>query len=409
MKFQASAQGLQTIDTARQQKGWTKTAPIWWANAAVSETTLKRFWRGKAIRADNFKAICAAIGITNWESIVDWSATSSPSQDHPYIERPPIEQRCYQEILRPGALIRIKAPPKMGKTWLMNRIFQQATTHGYHTVPLNLLQADTATRQNLDRFLRWFCESISRRLQLDHPVTPVWSSSSSANDNCTDYFERHILSQIQAPLILGLENVDRLFPNPAIATDFLGLLRSWYEDATILAPWQKLRLILVHSTAPYIQLNAHQSPFNVGLPIDLPEFSPAQVQALLQHHHLHYKSADIDQLMQMLGGHPYLLQQAIDTLVNQPTMTLPQLLTIAPTPEGPYRHHLRHLRQTLQQNPALTTTLSKVVSAATPIRIDFDQGFQLHSTGLIRWCGNTATPFCQLYRDYFSDRLTDAA
>ncbi|NEO49996.1 MAG: hypothetical protein F6K55_40285, partial [Moorea sp. SIO4A3] len=35
-----------------------------------------------------------------------------------YIERPPVEARCYQEIVKPGALIRIKAPKRMGKTLL---------------------------------------------------------------------------------------------------------------------------------------------------------------------------------------------------------------------------------------------------------------------------------------------------
>ena len=39
-----------------------------------------------------------------------------------YIERPPTELICFEEILQPGALIRIKAPRQMGKTSLMARI-----------------------------------------------------------------------------------------------------------------------------------------------------------------------------------------------------------------------------------------------------------------------------------------------
>lgn len=40
---------------------------------------------------------------------------------HLYVKRG-VEQICYQEILQPGACIRIKAPRKMGKTSLMTRI-----------------------------------------------------------------------------------------------------------------------------------------------------------------------------------------------------------------------------------------------------------------------------------------------
>jgi hypothetical protein len=32
-----------------------------------------------------------------------------------YIERPPVESDAYAELLKPGSLIRIKAPPQMVK------------------------------------------------------------------------------------------------------------------------------------------------------------------------------------------------------------------------------------------------------------------------------------------------------
>jgi hypothetical protein len=36
-----------------------------------------------------------------------------------YIERPPVESDAYAELLKPGSLIRIKAPRHMGKSSLM--------------------------------------------------------------------------------------------------------------------------------------------------------------------------------------------------------------------------------------------------------------------------------------------------
>jgi Effector-associated domain 1/AAA-like domain len=43
-----------------------------------------------------------------------------------YIKRPPIEEKCYKAILQPGSLIRIKAPQRMGKTLLLEKLLDYA-------------------------------------------------------------------------------------------------------------------------------------------------------------------------------------------------------------------------------------------------------------------------------------------
>ncbi|HBL13783.1 MAG TPA: hypothetical protein DD379_20785, partial [Cyanobacteria bacterium UBA11162] len=44
-------------------------------------------------------------------------------------------------------------------------------------------------------------------------------------DNCSAYFQDYLLEQIDCPLVLGLDTVDRLFPHLAMAQDFFGMLR----------------------------------------------------------------------------------------------------------------------------------------------------------------------------------------
>lgn len=70
--LKASSQGLAIVDRARRRKGWTKTrTPAWWNDAYTTQATLKRFWRGIAIQRDNFIAICRAVGIEDWEAIIE--------------------------------------------------------------------------------------------------------------------------------------------------------------------------------------------------------------------------------------------------------------------------------------------------------------------------------------------------
>lgn len=59
-----------------------------------------------------------------------------------YVERPPIEPLAYEEILQPGALIRVKAPRQFGKTSLMVRILAAAQEKGLQGIVLNMQLAD---------------------------------------------------------------------------------------------------------------------------------------------------------------------------------------------------------------------------------------------------------------------------
>ncbi|MDY7016283.1 MAG: AAA-like domain-containing protein, partial [Cyanobacteriota bacterium] len=228
-----------------------------------------------------------------------------------YIERFPIEVDCYEEILKPGSLIRIKAPRQMGKTSLLSRVLHRASQEKYQTVCLNfqLLSADSLS--NLDRFLQGFCAGISFKLNLENQLDRYWTSFLGGLDNCTNYFQRYLLANLNRPLVLGLDEVDQIFQHPTLAADFFGLLRVWHEEGKNAEIWQKLKLVIVHSKEVYIPLNINQSPFNVGLPIELKEFDRDRVTDLTQRHGLSWTEKQIEQLMEMVGGHPYLVRVAL--------------------------------------------------------------------------------------------------
>ena len=87
-----------------------------------------------------------------------------------------------------------------------------------------------------------------------------------SNDNCTVYFEEYLLPEISKPLVIGLDDVDRIFSYPEVVGDFFGMLRNWHERGKISKIWKDLRLIIAHSTECYIPLDLNQSPFNAGIP-----------------------------------------------------------------------------------------------------------------------------------------------
>jgi HEAT repeat protein/DNA-binding Xre family transcriptional regulator len=70
--IRASQKGLTIIDQERIKRGWNKDARAWIDAANISRSTLQRFWKEQPIRQENFLAICKAVGIDNWEEIVDY-------------------------------------------------------------------------------------------------------------------------------------------------------------------------------------------------------------------------------------------------------------------------------------------------------------------------------------------------
>ncbi len=202
-----------------------------------------------------------------------------------------------------------------------------------------------------------------------------------------------------------------MFLHPEIADDFFTLLQSWYEEAAYGESgnplWQNLRLLIVHSTEVYIPLDINKSPFNVGLAIELLPFTSEQVRILAEVYQLKLSEQELNSLMTLIGGHPYLTQQALYHLATQ-CLTIEQFLETSITDEGIYHYHLHRLLQSLEENSFLADAYRLVLNSPNPIEINQLLAFKLHSMGLVILQGNQVTSSCELYQRYFSDRCLNS-
>ena len=324
----------------------------------------------------------------------------APDSDF-YIERNNIESFCYQTINKPGALIRIIAPKLMGKTSLTNRIIANAKNQNYQTVYLDLSSVERRILTDLDKFLPWLCCMVGKQLKLENKLNNYWDSEIlGSNDNCTVYFEEYLLTQVDSPVVLALDNVNKIFGYKEVLDDFFGMLRSWHEKAKISEIWQQLRLVLVHSTEVYVSLDINQSPFNAGVPVELVEFNQQQVEKLAAIHGLNWNETEIKQLIKFVGGHPFLLRLAMYE-VSVKYLNLEKLLQEASTEVGIYSNHLRGYLEILKSCPKLAQDFKFVVNSSEPVELDSIQIYKLHSMGLVQRLDNCVIPSCNLYRDYF--------
>ncbi len=386
------------------QKLWKKLSDV------LGEEVNKNNFKSALERAGERQEKLAATFDDSLSAVASVSELPFPegsvSLDSPfYLERDGVELLCYETIVKPGSLIRIKAPRLMGKTSLMNRILSYAMAYKYSTVYLDFSGVERAILTNLDKFLRWFCFMVGRQLGLENRLDDYWDTDIlGSNDNCTVYFEEYLLAEINSPFVLGLDEVDRIFPYTEVIEDFFGMLRSWHEKGKISQRWQQLRLLMAHSTEVYISLDINQSPFNAGMPVELLEFDQKQVQDLAVLHGLNWHPSQVEKLMAMVGGHPYLVRLAMYQ-VSALKMRLAELLQDAPTEAGIYSNHLRRhldlLQRGLPESQTLQAALQKVVTSSEPVELDSMQIYKLHSMGLVQRQDNHVMPRCNLYREYF--------
>ncbi|HEY9643681.1 MAG TPA: AAA-like domain-containing protein [Coleofasciculaceae cyanobacterium] len=342
--------------------------------------------------------------ILNPLDVPEFPGMPLPLESRFYIPHSEIQALALQEIQHPGSLLRIRAPQRMGKSSFLLRVLHDAEMQGYTLARIDFQQADEAVFSSLERFLRWLCSLLSYQLQLQPPPDEAWDEQVGSKVNCTLYLQRYILQQISGPVVLSLNEVNLLLEHPIIFQEFLPLLRSWHEEARYNELFQKLRLVLVYATESYGFLKLHQSPFNVGLPIELPELSPEQVQRLVEQYpwtgQAEIRSlSGVQALMALVGGHPYLIQLALYHLWRG-NVGLAQLLDQAPTSLSIYHNHLCRCLEKLEADPVLQSAFQQVLGAGeTPLPLVI--AYQLEGMGLVRLTGTGASIRCNLYQQYF--------
>ncbi|HVG19527.1 MAG TPA: AAA-like domain-containing protein [Blastocatellia bacterium] len=308
-----------------------------------------------------------------------------------------------EAIKRQGVTITIKGPRQMGKSSLLIRAIDAAVTAGKRVAFLDFQLIDRTSLTNAELFYRHFCAWLTSELEMEDRVAEYWGMPLGNSLRCTRYVSKYLLKEMGGPLVLAMDEVESVF-DTEFRSDFFGMLRNWHNDRS--RPpfiWKQLDLVLVTSTEPYQLIeNLNQSPFNVGEVIELTDFTAGQVADLNRRHGSPLDPNEVQRLMALLGGHPYLIRRALYLVASQ-RVSAAELFESATADRGPFGDHLRYHLFRLHNKEELIEGLRQVIRKNT---CDDEQiFFRLRGAGLVRSDGRAALPRCQLYADYFREHL----
>ncbi len=323
-----------------------------------------------------------------------------------YVPRP-ADGELRAAITKRDSIVLIKGARQMGKTSLLARGLQFAREQGMRAASTDLQKFNSENFSNLTRLYQAMGESIADQLELNAIPAQGWEERRGPNANFERFLRREVLARLQAPLVWGLDEVDRLFVTP-FGNEVFGLIRSWHNERALdpYGPWANLTIAIAYATEAHLFItDINQSPFNVGTRLTLEDFTPLQIAELNRRYQNPIKSQeDLNRFHRLIGGHPYLVRRGLHELATR-KMPFDAFEEQAARDEAFYGDHLRRMLVLLVKDPALCEVMRGVLnSQPCPTPESFER---LRSAGLvIGHSPDDARPRCRLYAIYLRRHLS---
>lgn len=320
-----------------------------------------------------------------------------------YIERQ-AEKYAIALVRDVGLTLTIIKAGQSGGSSLVNRLLEAARHADKRTVQINFQRHFSHDDfDEAEKFHAQFCNVLTSLLEVEGKVEEFWQRyrNLSIGDRCT-YYLQYLLEQLDGqPLLLAMDEIDRL-ASTRYKSDFFAMLRNWHNDRAIEPDFERLDLVLLTSLEQHQLIDdSHQSPFNVGEVVRLEDFSATEITDLAARYGLSLSTEQIARLMALLGGHPYLTQLAFHHLA-QGNVAVEKLLLHAKQSDSPFAQHLNGLYAKVREAAVLHEGVKKVAGRGEP---DEPTILRLRHAGLVYRQGNKVQFRCRLYEEYFREQF----
>lgn len=326
--------------------------------------------------------------------------------DSPFYIARKTDESFYKALKRRDSVVLVKGARQVGKTSLLARGLESARKFGAVVVLTDLQLPSSEAFASLEKLLLEIGERIAGQLNLKIRPHDTWSGLLSASANFQNYLQSEVLGRISAPLVWGLDEIDRLF-GFEYASEIFGLFRSWHNLRALepSGPWRRVTLAMAYATEAHLFItDLNQSPFNIGTKLTLEDFNYDQVAQLNDCYNSPLKSEpDLLRYMGLVGGHPYLVQRGLYEMTEH-ELSLDAIESVAELDEGIFGDHLRRMWVSLNRDALLVEAVRMVLQGNPGISLT--NFYRLRSAGLLTGDSVEEARFrCHLYKRFLNRHL----
>jgi AAA-like domain/TIR domain len=244
----------------------------------------------------------------------------------------------------------------LGKTSLKNRLSQRVKSFGKTMAILDFDAFTIRQPEDMDDLYRRMWRNLSHELSLSDELLKFQQGEDPTQ---TQKYMQEILNQLNKPLVLVIDHVDRIFKSH-FRSNFFSQLRSLHNGRAESNTLKDLDLIILTNRKSN-ELGEQGSDFNVAHSIELNDFTLEQVKQLNQCWNTNLKESELKKLYELTNGHPFLVQKALYEMVRQPQrFQVEDLWDNSLNSDGPFGEHLEHLWGRISYNSSWLKGLRQI-------------------------------------------------
>ncbi|MGB3640789.1 MAG: AAA-like domain-containing protein [Rivularia sp. (in: cyanobacteria)] len=247
---------------------------------------------------------------------------SLPIDAPSYVQRQ-ADEEFYQK-LQAGKFCYVLNSRQMGKSSLRVQTMQRLQKQGTICAAIDLTGIGNVNQQ------QWYggiVYNLSESCQLEDKFDFDWQEWWQKHQTvlspvqCLDLFiEKVLLAKIQQPIVIFVDEIDKVLSQDFSADDFFGLIRFFQNQRVDNPIFQRLTFALLGVATPgdLIQ-NKTQTPFNIGEAIELHGFKFDEVEPLIEglQEKCDRPRKVMAEILDWTGGQPFLTQKLCKFMVEE--------------------------------------------------------------------------------------------
>ncbi len=253
-----------------------------------------------------------------------------------YVKRQ-ADEDLYQTVSQ-GEFCCVLNSRQMGKSSLQVHTMARLQQDGVRCIVVDLT---TLGNQHItpEQWYASILHDLAEGFHLDLDFINWWETVSqfSLPKRMDLFFEQVLLTQIQQPIVIFIDEIDSTLRLSFPCDDFFVLLRACYNRRTSNADYHRLTFVLLGVATPSdFILDKQRTPFNIGQSIDLSGFERNNIAPLLRgfDNCVANPTKTLHQILDWTGGQPFLTQKLCQLVVEHAHSTPqePQVVTDQDSP-----------------------------------------------------------------------------
>ncbi len=286
-----------------------------------------------------------------------------------------VERQCdhdYYELLKERKYCYVFNCRQMGKSSLRVRVTHKLQAEGIvcATIDPQKIGVEVTCEQWYASAIRSLVGDLDLKSKFDLRSWIRERELLSPVQRFAEFIETVVLQEIDAPIVIFVEEIDRLLSLKFGMDDFFGLVRSFFEDRPTKPEYNRLTFSFLGVATPTDLIQSHNtSAFNIGYAVEMAGFTLTEAGQLMQG--LASKVANpqdyLEEAVRWTGGQPFLIQRLLGMMEKELAgITPPE--NIAVWVENLVQERIVTNWESQDAPPHLTTIRDRVLSVEEKLR-----------------------------------------